>query len=378
MSKPLALAVSAALLFAASSADAQVRLSGFGQVMAGTTLDDDPVPLLGYDDEVDFKPESLFAVQISADLAEQWSATAQIVARGRDDFDPEFAWAYLGWKSGDWAAKLGRQRIPFYRYSDFLEVGYAYAWARPPRTVYGGAGFDNFDGINFSYSRFDGELYSNFQTLYGATDVTIVRPQVTFTQSLDDIFGLTWDGSYGGWLNMRAAYFTAKAEVDSPLLDPLLAALAGNGFAGVVPSIDVTDDSGYFWGLGADIDRGNWAVGFETIGRGIDDSIAPDTRESYVSVSYRLGVVQPYLIYGWSKADPNLGLADPLRAVPPLFNATLGALERQRVDETYASFGLRWDVASNVALKADYTRYNSDIAGQADGDALVFGAVFSF
>ncbi len=377
MIKNICCAISLALMIPAV-AEAQIRLSGFGQVMAGSTLDDNPIPLLGYDDEIDFRPESLFAVQVSADLAEEWSATAQIMARGRDDFDPEFSWAYLSWKSDNWSAKLGRQRVPFFRYSDFLDVGYAYAWARPPRSVYAGVGYDNFDGINLNYSRSDGDLYSSFQVVYGGTDVTIVRPQVTFTQSLNKLFGVTWDGSYGGWLNMRAAYLTAKADVNSPLLNPLLTALTTNGFRNVSESIDVVDDAGYFWGVGADIDRANWIVGFETIGRGIDDSIAPDARETYLSLGYRIGPVQPYLVYGWSKADPNLSLADPLRVAPPLFNATLGALQRQRVDETFASIGARWDVASNVALKFDYTRYNTKVTGQNDGDALVVGAVFSF
>ena len=85
-----------------------------------------------------------------------------------------------------------------------------------------------------------------------------------------------------------------------------------------------------------------------------------------------------YLVYGWSEADPNLSLAEPLRAVPPLFNATLGALQRQRLDETSVSIGARWDIGNNVALKFDYTRYNTKVAGQNDGDALVVGAVFSF
>ena len=377
MIKPLCCALTLALMFPVV-ADAQVRLSGFGQVMAGTTLDDNPIPLLGYDDEIDFKPESLFAVQISADLAEQWSATAQVVARGREDFEPEFAWAYLNWKSGNWSAKLGRQRIPFYRYSDFLEVGYAYAWLRPPRTVYGGTGFDNFDGINLNYSRFDGDLFSSFQVIYGGTEVTVVRPQVTFQQSLNRLFGIAWDGSYAGWLNMRAAYITAKTDIDSPLLNPLLTALTSNGFGRVATSIDVVKDDGYFWGVGADIDRGNWVVGFETIGRGIDDSIAPDTRESYVSAGYRFGAWQPYVVYGWAKADPDFSLAEPLRVAPPLFNATQGALQRQASDYTYTSVGVRWDVTSNVALKADYSRFNPDVVGQTDGDALVLGAVFSF
>ena len=92
------LASSIAALLAAGGLHAQssVQITGFGQVVAGTVTSGSSHPGTGYDRDWDFKDESLFAIQFRGDLNEQWSATAQIVATGREDFEPEFAWAYVG------------------------------------------------------------------------------------------------------------------------------------------------------------------------------------------------------------------------------------------------------------------------------------------
>ena len=53
--------------------------------------------------------------------------------------------------NAEWSAKAGRQRLPRFRYSDFLEVGHAYPWLRPPHAVYT-ATFSNDDGLSAAYS----------------------------------------------------------------------------------------------------------------------------------------------------------------------------------------------------------------------------------
>ena len=47
------------------------------------------------------KNESVFALQLTADLQEKLSATAQIVARGENDFDADFEWAYITYEFSD-------------------------------------------------------------------------------------------------------------------------------------------------------------------------------------------------------------------------------------------------------------------------------------
>ncbi|MFN9965574.1 MAG: hypothetical protein ACK52N_01790, partial [Lysobacteraceae bacterium] len=165
----LAISVTAAML--AIPAHAQnLQITGFGQMVAGTVTDGTTFPDLGYDSDWDFKDESLFALQVRGELNDQWSATAQMVARGRDDFEPEFAWAYVAWDGGNgWSAKFGRQRVPFFKYSDFLEVGYAYPWLRPSGAVYN-ASFSNFDGASASYAFSSGDWFNSIGLVGGSNE----------------------------------------------------------------------------------------------------------------------------------------------------------------------------------------------------------------
>ena len=43
---------------------------------------------MGYDDNIDFKEGSLFAIQASSDLGDKLGVTVQITAKGTDDWDP--------------------------------------------------------------------------------------------------------------------------------------------------------------------------------------------------------------------------------------------------------------------------------------------------
>jgi len=63
----------------------------------------------------------------------------------------------------------GKLRIPFYRYSDFLDVGYAYPWARPPQTVYNLV-FSTFDGLSIVNNHTIGDWDSTVQAVYGSYD----------------------------------------------------------------------------------------------------------------------------------------------------------------------------------------------------------------
>lgn len=51
----------------AASSQAEISLNGFASVVAGQTTEKD-TSALGYSDSIDFKPDSLFALQASSDL----------------------------------------------------------------------------------------------------------------------------------------------------------------------------------------------------------------------------------------------------------------------------------------------------------------------
>lgn len=376
------LAISIAAALSAVSVNAQsVQITGFGQMVAGTVSDGTSFPGTGYDSDWDFKDESLFALQVRGDLNEQWSATAQIVARGREDFDPEFAWAYVGWNGGNgWSAKLGRQRVPFFRYSDFLEVGYAYPWLRPPHAVYNAA-FANFDGGSAAYGFGSGDWFTNIGVIGGRNDEDTTLSGLPATLGLQSLVGVYADTSYADWLTLRASYLQADVSVDAQVLNPLLTALRGNGFANVAEAIDYSEDQGKFFGVAAEINKGNWLVVSEYTYTEIPDAYYADRSQYYVTGGYRFGAWMPNVTWGRRDNDAKPGIIGLLPNVPPLAglrSAVTGVVLSEALDATYWSYGLRWDVATNVALKADYTQYTNDTPASADADSFAVGVVFTF
>ena len=380
MKRLLALGILAALA-ATTTAAQSVQITGFGQMVAGTVSDGTTFPGTGYDSDWDFKDESLFALQVRGDLNEQWSATAQIGARGRDDFDPEFAWAYVGWNGGNgWSAKAGRQRVPFFRYSDFLEVGYAYPWLRPPHAVYN-ATFSNYDGLSAAYSFGSGDWFSNVGVVGGKNEGDLTISNLPATQELGSLVGIYADTTYADWLSLRASYLQADVSVNAQALNPLLTALSGNGFRNVAEAIDYTEDHGRFIGLAAEVNKGNWLLIGEWTDTKIDDAYYADRTQYYITGGYRFGAWMPSITWARRDNEAKPGIIALLPNVPPLAGlraATAGVVLSEDLDATYWSYGLRWDVATNVALKADYTQYTNDTPASADADSFAVGVVFTF
>jgi hypothetical protein len=159
-----ALFVTSALL--ASNVYAEINLNGFASIVGGVTTGSEET-LYGYDDNLDFNQSSLFGLQASSDLGEDFSVTAQILARGVDDWSPKFEWAYVAYDATEKVRILaGRQRAPFYMFSDFLDVSYAYSWIDPPKGVYN-IPFDTFDGLGVIYNENIGEFDSSLHVVLG-------------------------------------------------------------------------------------------------------------------------------------------------------------------------------------------------------------------
>ncbi|HAI60084.1 MAG TPA: hypothetical protein DCM32_09440, partial [Xanthomonadaceae bacterium] len=359
-----------------------VQITGFGQVAAGTVTDGSRFAGTGYDEDLSFREESLFAVQVRGDLNEHWSATAQIVARGAEDFDPEFAWAFVGWNGGNgWSAKFGRQRIPFYRYSDFLEVGFAFPWVRVPGAVYN-LDFSNYDGVSVGYSFAAGDWFTSVQGLAGSLRRDVVFGSgLTAATELDGILGLAAETTYADWLTLRASYFTADATLDIPGLAPLFSGLRANGFGNVASRLDFDADKANFWGLGAEVNHGNLLLIGEVIGVEATDTFLSDRSEWYVTGGYRFGNWLPTVTYGRRDNDAKTDVIGLLPAVAPLAPLRAGVTQvvlAEAIDDEFVSFGLRWDIANNIAVKGDYSMFTTNTPGSEDADLLSAALVFTF
>lgn len=381
MKNPLAAAVAAALIVCAPAALAEVRFSGFGQVIAGaTTAEDEFVPSTGYDDEVTFSEESRFAIQVDADLNDRVSVTGQVLANGNEDFDAELAWAYANIRLGSgWSMKVGRQRTPFYRYSDVLDVGYAYPWIRPPASMYNQP-WSNNDGISLTHSAFAGDWYSQLQLVYGDFDGETRLDGAPVQAELSRITGATWDVEYSDWLSLRAAHLRGDLTIEGTSLDDLAAGLRMYGEAALASELDFADDTGIFTNFGFRIDRANWLVNGEYTLIDVENSLLDgnNRRDWYLSVARRFDTVTPHLTYGRRDIDRRSELATALPEAHPLQPIVAEVVATEQADEYYLGLGVRWDFAPNVAFKADWTRYDSRIAQHGDADLVSAGLVFTF
>ncbi|MDR3419504.1 MAG: hypothetical protein P4L83_25270 [Nevskia sp.] len=405
----LCTALGAACLAPAQAYDFNsVRINGFGQVVGGSTLDNNrqyptnSVPLYAYDADPKFGEESLFALQVSAPLTDKLTATAQIVSHGNDNFKTTFEWAYVNYQfNSDWSAKLGRQRVPFFYFSDYLEVGVAYPWLRTPTAVYNTVGgFSNFDGASVNYSHSFGKWELDPQFIYGRYTGTLFLSANTSPANTDirNLVGASLHANYNDWLNLRAGYFESQLTVTNTPVDPVVAGLQQLAtqlgqpiYAQAASDLAVNGDTVTFMELGSEINYAKWQFITEYIELKSYHNYIADTKAFYVALGRHFGKFLPMFTYGRQNGSTSSQLLGEIPDVPvPPYPAAAEAgvqqlragaaavLASQTAHDSYYQFDLRYDLANNVALKADFTTFNSSVPSRNSSNLLSAGIAFSF
>jgi len=366
-----------------STAQADVAFHGYGQTVAGFIFANDrPFPTggpftapSGYSTDPSFQPESNFALQASAPLADSISAVAQILARGSDDFQPKFQWAYLNYRFNDtFALKAGRLQLPQYLYSDYLFVGEAYPWITLPPSLYIVQN-NTLDGINLSAQTTAGEWYLLSQITYGASVVTdnvpasIYPPNgLTVQLTSHNGVGLLQEATYNDWLLLHLAVNVEKSSISGvTFLDNEVSALYKAGYPQAAKDFAFSNDMLIYYTAGVQINRWKWEVLAEFAGLDyLSGSYGDKSESGYIAVGRHFGKWLPMVTVGhtnqWaatSKALEELPANSP--SALPFINFIQGLSEnpQTRLKDTYYQFTLRYDLTSNVALKAEFAHYES-------------------
>ena len=361
----LTLALTAALPLA--SAHAEFTFNGFANIVAGKTSSGDS--LFGYDDDINFKEDSLFALQTSADLGDGLSMTAQIIARGEDDWDAEFEWAYLTYNINEQTSVLvGRQRAPLYMYSEYLDVSYAMPWISVPDDVYVTL-FSKFDGITlnrqFAFDNFEGsiQLFSGSES----TDVEIVGDDIE--TDFDSIYGVNLSLS-NGWLTFNTAYATTQLTVPDSRVDVL-----GNfwleqpGFEFVANEITVDDDTLTFGEVGIQIEYDNWLFISEYTHQDYEEMTLDKQEAFYATIGYRFDEVLVHATFTKLESEVNSVQNDLPEATTALLAEqiadTRALVNFRKQDSSTYSIGARWDFHESAALKVEFTEQDDKLTDQS-------------
>lgn len=339
------LAICLGALMLSGTASAEVNISGFASVVGGKVLEGSGVeefgleptfladyPLVGaYTEEISFEPDTLFGIQISADLMDGLSATAQIVSRGANDFSADFEWAYLSYELNEhWTVQAGKKRLPLYYYSDFFDVGYAYPWIRPPADNYTWQIF-NYTGVSALYNYLIGDWTLTGQVYFGREDdePNKLLSEFFFGDSTreiwKDIAGIVAQLNYE-WLDIRLTHmqYTNERYIGGEQVE-------WDG---------QTERDGKFYGLSVNIDWNNLVVLSEMNRLTLQDS---DLDTYLVTVGYRIKDFMPFVSY--SDFDDS----------SEIHNTT--------------SVGLRWDFHPSAAFKIQYDDVEDNGTGAGTPDS---------
>ncbi|NRB39233.1 MAG: hypothetical protein HRU20_12315 [Pseudomonadales bacterium] len=352
---------SVALLSSVASAD-DLRIQGFLSV--GVTMNDSDNPAV--DDELNFKDRNVLGIQLSRQINDLVSVTGQLVARGSDDYDVDATWAYATISPTDNdSIRVGRLRVPFFYYSDFLEVGYAYNWVSPPSDVYR-IGFSSIDAVDYTRSFDAGDVSGSVQVYYGRwegdlnvgepviisgndiantppsapTPVTIVtadnkRTDFDLTGFTGIVLNLSWES-----LAFRASYHQADLSTSTPF-------------------VPFDEDTSTFGEVAVVYDDGdNFAI-VEYTDLQHDNLLLVDDAAYLVSYARRLGDFTLHGTYTFNNESVE--------------NVAVQGGEQE---VTGFTVGARWDVVESTAFKFEAQNRSSEtegVAGSVDNTLFTIG-----
>lgn len=373
--KLLAVAIAASLC---GTSQAAVEINGFASIKGGMALSNDD-SLYGYDDDFSFKNESLAALQVKSDLGDKLSVTAQMLGRGANDWDVKFEWAFLSYDLTDsLRVNAGRLRTPFYKYSDFRDVGYAYDWSRVPQSVYG-LGFDNIEGASLYHTGTVGNFDSSLQFIIGSYDGEAAIGGATADAQIDSVTGVAWELGQDGY-SFRVAYLVGKTtfyvnQLDSPA--GLYAQLTSFGLGALAKSLDIVDESSSFAGVGFNIDKNDWLIVSEVTKATVDNSFISDQKSYYISVGHRFDTLTPYVSFEKEDNNAKTGLYAGVPVASPIFAPVAGLVNSLEMDRESINLGVRYDFHPSAAFKAQYTNADNKTADRKDS-VLVVGVDLVF
>ncbi|MDP5131916.1 MAG: topoisomerase IV, partial [Paraglaciecola sp.] len=143
------------------------------------------------------------------------------------------------------------------------------------------------------------------------------------------------------------------------------------------------NNTGTFFGFGTEVDTFDYFASAEITITENKDSFSPKATAFYVTAGMRSGKFTPSITYEKFKEDDQYKFLDRVAAAPEALRPTATAITvglQQAVMNEYSviTAGVRYDVDTNVALKADLSKYSDDLNDSLDATLLRFAINYVF
>ena len=353
------LACGGATVVAAPAGDSGISFSGF--LTAGATYADQRIlpPASAtstgsravtqdgnIENRVGFTEDSRIGIQLSAKVNREVSVTAQLLARGSEDnFNMKADWAFVTYRAADaLSVRGGKLKLTTFLVSDYIEVGYAYPWIRPPQEVYSANPISTMSGAD-ALVRFNfGDYSLLFQPYFGnSRGEQALVPQEAVQALPPNGLGLpagtifytnfAADSLTGVNISFGSDNFTVRGGY----LQTRVSA----------PAFGVNEDKATFASVGGTLDWKGVVLYTEYFQReieGLANGAFPNQKGAYATIGYRFGKFLPHLTY--AALDDNDNPTTPGSGLP--------------LKQTSATLGLRYELGMGAALKVEAQQVKPD------------------
>lgn len=346
---------SSTMIAADDSRDFEV--SGFARVVAGY-LNESTASYQGYDDSLSVSEQSLLGLQAEYAFNEQLSVAAQLLAHSGDNRNSGVEWLYVRYEpTPNWRFKAGKLRTPLFKYSDSLDVGFAYPWITPPQQIYSAYFFTNYDGITATYRQFYADTSVDIEAFWGKYEETSNFTGDEIPVGADPLCGLVLRLQRNN-LELHAGYIESEDfTADIPELEQFAQTLDFAGFAQSAESLRFDGKADGFV-VGLNYNSLDYFVAAEWSKIESDVLLVPSNESFYATVGYNFYPFQVHATYASSEVEYQqasnqipLGLSPELDQLSFAYDGIIAALPEDELDSI--TVGIRYDIITNVALKGE-------------------------
>lgn len=370
-----ALAASA-LIVACAPAHAEddvprLRLSGFG-TLGATYHGSDGLEYRRSLDQaggsrgghLEFGVDSIIGAQINARLSDQFDAVLQAVSGRRPDntWDPDISWAFLRFSPDEsLQLRVGRVGTEPQLNGDSRLIGYSYLPVRLSPELFGTAPQDHLDGFDIAYRHPVGDWLLSVKGFAGYQTVHVNSAGRNVRVPSNDVAGLIFGAMFD---DVQVRFVTGVAHTkNNGDAQAIVDGLRATGMPQAVAAARRLDNSDRLVRFGAaDIGyehgplRLIGSVFWQTVPD--DAALLVDTRSAALVAGYRVNAFTPYFTAGRATTS-GVTFATGLPAGPaltPLDQAATGAVNGAQFSQRSFGLGVRWDFATDRALKLQVDR----------------------
>lgn len=311
-----------------------------------------------------FTQDTTIGIQVDKKLSDQWNISGQAVYKKRleNSLNRSIEWAYLHYNPGagsPYSIRFGRIGTDVFMLSDYRNVGYAYPWVRPPMEFYGQLAFYHIDGGEIRYSTFLDDTFFQARLAAGVTENNFIEKEILFQVSPIITASLLWEKE-----NWRFHLGSALVRLDSSpsIYDPLIYQLniiepLWPEAAEIKNRLDLQGKEFHYYSAGISYDSSDWFFQTELNFVGTQNNIITPSKSAYISLGYRFSDLLIYSLAAFTDNTEQIyQVPDTPPALLPVQALIQDSFNQTGLNQKSLSIGARWDISSNIALKAQWDR----------------------